>query len=206
VNSTRSSAHPIARRGTLFVISGPSGVGKGSVVQRLLARDPEGLGYSVSYSTRPPRPNERPDRDYVFVTPDRFEDMAVGGEFLEWAEVFGHRYGTAAEPVERMLAEGRDVVLEIDVQGARQVRERTPDAVLIFLAPPTTEELERRLRSRGTEDDAKLARRLEKAAWEMQQRTWFDHVVVNDDLEEATAQVEAIIQGSRTPTGGPTHP
>lgn len=188
------------------MISGPSGVGKGSVVRRLLARDRKGLGYSVSYSTRRPRPRERPGQDYVFVTPDRFEDMAVAGDFLEWAEVFGHRYGTAAEPVERMRAEGRDVVLEIDVQGARQVKERVPDAILVFLSPPTMEELERRLRSRGTEDDAKLAHRLEKAAWEMDQRSWFDHVVVNDDLGEATAQVEAIIQGSRNPTGGSTHP
>lgn len=188
------------------MISGPSGVGKGSVVRRLLAHDPEGLGYSVSYSTRPPRPIERPGRDYVFVGPDRFDDMVAGGGFLEWAEVFGHRYGTPAEPVERMRAEGRDVILEIDVQGARQVRERVPDAVLIFLVPPTPQELERRLRSRGTEDASRMARRLEQAAREMDQRSWFDHVVVNDDLDEATAQVEAIIQASRTPTGGPTHP
>jgi guanylate kinase len=172
-------------------------VGKGSVVRQLLERDPEGLGYSVSYSTREARLGEVPGRDYVFVPPHEFERMTVAGRFLEWAEVFGHRYGTAAEPVERMLAEGRDVVLEIDVQGARQVHERVPDAVLIFLVPPSLAELERRLRSRGTEPEDKLARRLEKAAFEMDQSSWFDHVVVNDDLEEATAQVEAIIQTSR---------
>ncbi len=181
-------------------------MGKGSVVRRLLARDPEGLGYSVSFSTRKARPGEVPNRDYVFVQAHRFEDMVLAGDFLEWAEVFGHRYGTPAEPVERMREEGRDVLLEIDVQGARQVRERAADAILILLIPPSMGELEHRLRSRGTEDEAKLARRLEKAAWELEQASWFDHVVVNDDLERATAQVEAIIQGFRNPSEGSTHP
>jgi len=162
-----------------------------------LERHPE-LHLSVSVTTRAPRPDERDGIDYRFVSGEEFDRLVAGGELLEWAPVVGHRSGTPARPVEEALAAGRDVVLEIDVQGARQVRERAPDAVLIFLAPPSMEELERRLRSRGTEDEARLALRLATARAEMAQRPWFDHVVVNDRLDQATAQVEAIIQGSRT--------
>ena len=149
-------------------------------------------------TTRAPRPDERDGIDYRFVSGEEFDRLVAGGELLEWAPVVGHRSGTPARPVEEALAAGRDVVLEIDVQGARQVRERAPDSVLIFLAPPSMEELERRLRSRGTEDEARLALRLATARAEMAQQPWFDHVVVNDRLDQATAQVEAIIQGSRT--------
>ena len=149
-------------------------------------------------TTRAPRPDERDGIDYRFVSGEEFDRLVAGGELLEWAPVVGHRSGTPARPVEEALAAGRDVVLEIDVQGARQVRERAPDSVLIFLAPPSMEELERRLRSRGTEDEARLALRLATARAEMAQRPWFDHVVVNDRLDQATAQVEAIIQASRT--------
>ncbi|HYU93272.1 MAG TPA: guanylate kinase [Actinomycetota bacterium] len=163
----------------------------------MLERHPE-LHLSVSVTTRPPRPGERDGIDYRFVSDEEFDRMVAGGELLEWAHVVGHRSGTPAGPVEEALATGRDVVLEIDVQGARQVRERAPDAVLIFLAPPSLEELERRLRSRGTEDEARLALRLATARAEMAQQPRFDHVVVNDRLDQATAQVEAIIQASRT--------
>jgi len=156
------------------------------------------LHLSVSVTTRAPRPDERDGIDYRFVSDEEFDRLVAEGELLEWAPVVGHRSGTPARPVEEALAAGRDVVLEIDVQGARQVRERAPDSVLIFLAPPSMEELERRLRSRGTEDEARLALRLATARAEMAQRPWFDHVVVNDRLDQATAQVEAIIQGSRT--------
>jgi guanylate kinase len=149
-------------------------------------------------TTRAPRPDERDGIDYRFVSDEEFDRLVAGGELLEWARVVGHRSGTPARPVEEALAAGRDVVLEIDVQGARQVRERAPEAVLIFLAPPSMEELERRLRSRGTEDEARLALRLATAREEMAQQQWFDHVVVNDRLDQATAQVEAIIQASRT--------
>ncbi len=209
-SSPRSSAS-LSRRGNLFVIAGPSGVGKGSVVRRLLERDPEGLGYSVSYSTRHPRPDERSARDYYFVSEEQFDALVREGAFLEWAEVFGNRYGTPAEPVERQRASGRDVILEIDVQGARQVKERVPDAVLIFLQPPSFEELAARLRGRGSETEATIEARLAKAAWEMERARagLFDHVVVNDDLERATSQVAAIIErrrlgGDRTPTEGTT--
>jgi guanylate kinase len=151
-------------------------------------------------TTRRPRPGERDGIDYHFVSDEEFDLLVAGGELLEWAHVVGHRSGTPALPVEEALAAGRDVVLEIDVQGARQVREGGSEAVLIFLAPPSMEELERRLRSRGTEDEARLALRLATAKQEMAQLPLFDHVVVNDRLDEATAQVEAIIQASRTTT------
>jgi guanylate kinase len=187
------------------VIAGPSGVGKGTIVKQLLERDPN-LRLSVSATTRSRRPSEREGADYFFVSDPRFDELVASGALLEWAEVFGHRSGTPADAVEEALDAGHDVVLEIDVQGAGQVRERVPDAVLILLSPPSMDELERRLRSRGTEDEEKLALRLATAAGELRQAPRFDHVVVNDDLEGATAQVEAIIQGSRPPTEGPSYP
>jgi guanylate kinase len=185
------------RRGRLIVIAGPSGVGKGSVVQELLSRDPGGLALSISATTRAPRTGEVDGRDYFFVTEGRFQDMIDGGELLEWAEVFDHRYGTPKDYVESQLAQGSDVLLEIDVVGAAEVRRVHPDALLILLAPPSMAELTRRLRGRGTETDDKIARRLAKAAWELEQAGWFDHTVVNDDLSHASSQVAAIIEASR---------
>jgi guanylate kinase len=186
------------RRGTLIVLAGPSGVGKGSVVRRLLSRDPERLALSVSVTTRDPRPDEVDGVDYFFVSDDAFEAMIASDELLEWAEIVGHRSGTPARFVRDTLAAGRDVVLEIDVKGAQQVRARIPDALLIFLLPPSFDELERRLRGRGTEGEDRLARRLETARWELQQEGWFDARVVNDDLDRATGEVAAIIETSRT--------
>ncbi len=186
------------RRGTLFVIAGPSGVGKGTVVRSIRSRIAEGLVLSVSATTRPPRAREVDGVDYYFVDEPGFDRMVADSEMLEWAEVFhGHRYGTPAGPVELHRDAGRDVVLEIDVEGARWVRERVPDAVLILLEPPSREELERRLRSRGTESDDGIAERLAKADWELSQRDLFDHVVVNDQLDGASSQVAAIIEASR---------
>lgn len=144
--------------------------------------------------------------DYLFVTDEAFDRMIAEEEFLEWAEVFGARYGTPAGPIREALIAGRDVVLEIDVRGARQVRETVADAVLIFLAPPSPEELERRLRSRGTEDARALAGRLDKAGWELGQQRWFDYVIVNEDLERTSAQVAAIIDGFPASHEGRTHP
>jgi guanylate kinase len=187
------------RRGTLIVLAGPSGVGKGSVVERLRSRDPEGLALSISATTRPIRAGETDGVDYVFVDDAGFDRMIEADELLEWAEVYrGRRYGTPRSFVERALAEGRDVILEIDVEGARQVRQQAPGAVLILLKPPSMDELERRLRSRGTESDASIAERLAKAGWELDQRDLFDHEIVNDDLEHASSQVAAIIEASRT--------
>jgi guanylate kinase len=144
--------------------------------------------------------------DYLFVSDDDFSRTAREGGLLEWAEVFGHRYGTPVRAVQDALATGHDVVLEIDVQGAFQVREKMPTAVLILLEPPSLAELERRLRERGTEDEGRLAERLATAEWELGQRAWFDHVVVNDDLERAVDLLVAIIQGFPTSSEGPTHP
>jgi guanylate kinase len=174
------------------VISGPSGVGKGTVVRRLLAADPS-LYYSVSAKTRAPRPGEVDGRDYWFVSESRFDELIERGELLEFASMFGHRSGTPAEPVASMRASGRDVLLEIDVQGAAQIRAAVPDAVLIFLRPPSREELLRRLRARGTERGADLDRRLAMVDEEMAQADWFDEVVVNDDVDRAVAEVAAIL-------------
>lgn len=195
-----------SHRGKLIVIAGPSGVGKGSVVRRLLERDRSRtaagqtgpLAYSISVKTRAPRANERHGREYYFISEPAFDEMLRAGELLEWAPFVDHRSGTPRAFVEESLAAGRDVILEIDVKGAEQVRREVPDAVLIFLAPPSMEELERRLRGRGTEDDERIAKRLETAAWEMTQRSWFDHVVVNDDLQRAADEVAVIIDASRT--------
>lgn len=193
-----------ARRGTLIVIAGPSGVGKGSIVAQLLARDPDRLALSVSATTRAPRPGEVEGVHYRFVSDEAFDAMIERGELLEWAEVVGHRSGTPRRAVEELLASGHDVVLEIDVQGARQVRALVPDAVLIFVAPPSLRELERRLRDRGTESEERIALRLATASAELDERDRFDHVVVNDDLQTASSQVAAIIDASRTGAATPS--
>jgi guanylate kinase len=186
------------RRGTLIVLAGPSGVGKGSVVERLLSRDPEGLAYSVSVTSRRPRPGETDGVDYHFVSDDEFDRMIDDGELLEWAEIVGHRSGTPAGFVRDARAAGRDVVLELDVKGAQQVRAHEPEAVLIFLLPPSFEELEERLRGRATEDEVSIERRLATARWELQQEDAFNARVVNDDLDRAVEEVAAIIEASRT--------
>jgi guanylate kinase len=151
------------------------------------------LVLSVSCTTRDPRPGEVDGRDYRFTSPARFQELIDEGAFLEWADVFGHRYGTLFPPIAEHIGRGQNVILEIDVQGAASVRKNMPQAVLIFLAPPSDQELERRLRARRTEGEAELERRLARARWEMEQRSWFDHVVVNDDVERAAVEVAAII-------------
>ena len=177
------------------MIAGPSGVGKGTIVRRLLGLVPR-LRVSVSATTRPPRPGERHGVDYFFISDEEFSELAKTGGLLEWAEVFDYRYGTPTAPVQKALDAGHDVLLEIDVQGAHQVRERAPSALLILLEPPSMEELERRLRERATESEERLSLRMTTAAWELDQRSWFDHVVLNDDLDRATAEVAAILQTS----------
>jgi guanylate kinase len=188
--------------GRIFVISAPSGAGKSTVCGLLRRRMPE-LEYSVSLTTRPPRPGERDGVDYHFVSRREFLARAAAGEMLEYAEVFGNLYGTSAAVLAEALGQGRNILLEIDVDGAAQVREKFPQCVSIFLEPPSMAELERRLRGRGTEDEAVVKRRLARAALEMDQAHLFTHRVVNDDLDAAVAETAAIIQdGARASDAG----
>lgn len=189
------------RRGRLFILSGPSGVGKGTLRQRVIG-SLDGLVYSISCTTRRPRQGETDGVEYRFVTDDAFDAMARDGMFLEWARVHDARYGTLREDVERELDAGRDVLLEIDVQGAEQLRQRMPGAVSIFVAPPSNEELERRLRERGTEDGGVLALRLRNAAIELEQEGRYDHVIVNDRLDDAAKELEETIMGYRRSEAG----
>jgi len=182
----------------LFVLSGPSGVGKGTVSKRLRSSVPN-LWLSVSWTTRARRPAEVDGVDYEFVTKEQFEAERDAGGFYEWFEVFGDLKGTPRRPVEERLAAGMDVLLEIDVQGALKVKGLEPSAVLIFLMPPSGEELRRRLESRGTETPEALERRLDAAAAEEAQASEFHHVVVNDDLERVVAEVTGILSGSPHP-------
>jgi guanylate kinase len=182
------------RRGRLFVIAAPSGAGKTSLVRSLMEREP-GLRFSVSYTTRPPRPTERPGHDYFFVDRGEFERMVANGEFLEHARVFDNYYGTARRQVEKALAAGQDLILEIDWQGAAQVRGALPECISIFILPPSRPELERRLRGRGTDAEEVIQRRLRDAASDMTHWREFDHVVVNDDFEQALADLQAIVAG-----------
>lgn len=180
------------RRGRLFVLSGPSGAGKGTVRKEVFRRV-EGLFFSISCTTRSPRPGEVDGVDYRFISRENFVRRIEAGEFLEWAEVHGNLYGTLWSDVENTLSSGRDVVLEIDVKGAFQVMKRCKDTVSIFLAPPSTEELERRLKNRGSEDEVTIALRLKNALSEMAEADKYDHLVVNDDLEHAVEDLERIV-------------
>lgn len=181
-----------AMRGTLFVLAAPSGAGKTSLVKALLERIP-GLQMSVSHTTRPRRPNEEHGREYYFIGVREFDRMVADGQFLEHARVFDNLYGTARAPVERRLAQGGDIVLEIDWQGARQVRSAMPDCVTIFILPPSREALEKRLRSRATDSPEVIARRLRDAVSDMSHWREFDYVVVNDEFEKAVADLTAIV-------------
>ncbi|HLT90564.1 MAG TPA: guanylate kinase [Woeseiaceae bacterium] len=178
----------------LFVIAAPSGAGKTSLVKELVRRHPE-LVFSISYTTRRKRPTEQEGRDYFFVSEAEFAELEARGELLESACVFDHRYGTSRRQVESELAKGRSVILEIDWQGARQVRRACPDSVSIFILPPSRDELARRLRARGTDDAATIERRLADAVGDMSHWDEFDYVVVNDDFERAAAALEGIIAG-----------
>ncbi|HAK41262.1 MAG TPA: guanylate kinase [Synergistaceae bacterium] len=185
-------------RGRLFVISGPSGVGKGTL-RKALFETVEGLEYSISCTTRESREGETEGIDYNFISHERFRELVEQGSFLEWAEVHGNLYGTLKENVERILADGRDAVLEIDVQGALQVKGSMPEAVLVFILPPSEEELRNRLDRRGTEKEEDLEGRLKEARNEMLLSARYDHLVVNDDLDRALEALRKIIESYRDP-------
>jgi guanylate kinase len=182
------------RKTGLFVISAPSGAGKTSLVKALLARDPA-LSVSVSHTTRPRRPNEVEGREYWFVTPQQFQERLARGEFLEYAQVFDNYYGTGRATVAALLLVGRDVILEIDWQGARQVRQSAPECTTIFILPPSRAALEARLRNRQTDSEEVIERRLRDAVGDMSHYREFGYVVVNDDFETACRELESIFAG-----------
>jgi guanylate kinase len=193
----RGSADPDRpERGCLIVVSAPSGAGKSSLVQLALQRT-DGLRFSVSFTTRAPRPGETMGVDYFFVSEDEFVRMRENDEFLECAEVHGNLYGTHRETVEKALSSGLDIILDIDVQGAEQVRRNVVDAATVFILPPSLEVLEARLRLRNLNTPADLARRMRTASIEVQLYYLFDYVIVNDDLDRASAELEAIIVAER---------
>jgi guanylate kinase len=179
----------------VFVITGPSGVGKGTLIRLLRERVPE-LALSVSATTRQPRPGETQGEHYHFISDEEFARRVEAGEFVEWAEYSGRRYGTLREELERHTSGGRPVVLEIEVQGARQVRESLPDAVQIFIRPPTGDALRDRLVGRGHDDPDQVERRLRVAEEELAAADEFEHVVVNDRLDEAVEELAAIVRGT----------
>lgn len=179
----------------VFVITGPSGVGKGTLIRGLLGEAPE-LQLSVSATTRKPRPGERDGVDYHFLGAEEFSDRVAADEFLEHASYSGQRYGTLRSEVERQLEEGRPVVLEIEIQGARQIRAAMPEAVAVFIAPPSREALQARLIGRGTDTPEEVQKRMQTAERELEAQPEFSHVVVNDRLEEAIAELAGIVRGA----------
>ena len=185
-----------AGRGMLVVVSSPSGGGKGTLIDRVLKTVP-GVSYSVSYTTRAPRGTEENGREYFFVDEPAFCQMIERGEFLEWANVYGHLYGTSSAQVERERAAGRDIILEIDVQGADSIRHKVAEGVSIFILPPSFELLRGRLVTRGTDSAADLERRLKGAPAEVAQYENFDYVILNDDINRASQQLASVIYAER---------
>lgn len=182
--------------GELFVITGPSGVGKATVLSRLL-KNIDNVYVSISATTRKPRQGEVNEKDYFFMEREEFEKLIKEGKFLEYAEYVGNYYGTPAGSVNEMLKNGKDVILEIEVQGALKVKEKCPDANMVFIIPPSFSALEFRLRSRGTESDDVIAKRLEKARSEYLMADKYDYIVINDDIDKAADEIRAIIMSSR---------
>ena len=189
-------ASAIQRRGLLFVLSSPSGAGKSTIARMLMATD-DGLALSVSATTRPIRPGEVDGKDYYFVSDAAFDEMVAKGEFLEWAHVFGHRYGTLKGEVLKVIESGRDVLLDIDWQGTQQLKQVDPDIVRVFILPPSMEELERRLRARGTDSDEVIQRRMDRAAAEISHWAEYDYVLINNDAEKCRELVHNILKAER---------
>ncbi|HTO11358.1 MAG TPA: guanylate kinase [Candidatus Binatia bacterium] len=186
----------IKRRGTLFVVSAPSGAGKTTLCREMRLRLSD-LAYSVSVTTRPPRPGEIDGTDFRFVSEPQFRALLAGNEMAEWATVHGNLYGTPAAPLEAALRDGRDVLLDIDTQGAAQLRARYPDAVLVFVVAPSMGELEQRLRERRSDSEREITRRLQRAREEVMLWRRYDYLIVNRDVKEAMEQLASIIQAER---------
>jgi guanylate kinase len=187
----------VRRRGLLLVLSSPSGAGKTTIAHRLIAADP-GLTLSVSVTTRPPRQGEIDGRDYRFIDRQRFDEMLAQGEFLEHATVFGHNYGTPRRPIEEALADGRDIVGDVDWQGAQQLTERVRrDLVSVFVLPPSLEALRTRLQSRAQDSASVVSARMAKSAQETSHWSEYDYVIINHDIEESIAQAQAIVTAER---------
>jgi guanylate kinase len=192
----KKAPKPSRGRASILVVSAPSGSGKSTLVKRLIASMPD-LAFSVSHTTRPRREGEKNGRDYFFVTRRRFERMIAAGDFIEWAEVFGHLYGTSKAQFDKALAAGRDVLLDIDVQGYQQVRKRLPEASSVFVMPPSFLELKRRLTERHSDSPQAVERRLAAARQEISHWPDYDYLVVNDRLSQATRALRAIVQAGR---------
>ena len=185
-----------ATRGTLFIVAAPSGAGKSSLVNAVLAKEP-GIALSISFTSRAPRPGERHAQHYHFVSKEEFVAMVANGDFFEHAQVHGDYKGTARQSVEPQLAAGKDVLLEIDWQGARQVREKMPDCLSVFILPPSKDALETRMRNRGQDSEETIARRLAAAREEMSHYDEFDYVIVNEHFDAAAAELRAIFVAQR---------
>ena len=187
----------MAKKGTLMVVSGPAGVGKGTIVKLACEKAEGNIHLSVSATTRAPRPIDSEGVTYYFKTKEEFQSMIANNEILEWAEYVGNYYGTPRKPVEDALSRGLDVILEIEVQGAMQIKKNFPDAVLTFVAPPSREELENRLRGRGTETEEQILSRLKTAEGELARMGEYDYVVVNDRIEQASDDLITILRAEQ---------
>ncbi|MEK6283501.1 MAG: guanylate kinase [Acidobacteriota bacterium] len=193
---TDSAVRTTDGRGILFVVSAPSGGGKGTLIRRVLNKIVN-LSYSVSFTTRAPRSGEADGREYFFVTPQKFEEMVAANEFLEWAQVHGKLYGTGHRQLTREISEGRDIILEVDVQGAASVRSLVEDAVSIFILPPSFQILKERLVARGTDSADELELRLRNAPTELEHYSNFQYVIINDDADRAAEQLASIVYAER---------
>jgi guanylate kinase len=187
----------LAQTGSIFVLSAPSGAGKSTLAKRLVAGTP-GLIFSTSFTTRPPRPGEEHGREYFFLDNPGFDRMIAEGGLLEWVQVYANRYGTGKEWIQEQLAKGLDILLDIETVGAKAVKAAMPEAIMVFLLPPSAEELAHRLRGRGDTDEAQVALRLGHAKHEMEQAAHYDYLIVNDDLEAAFRRLESIVLAERS--------
>ena len=182
--------------GLLYIVSAPSGTGKTTLLKRVMAFFPD-MRFSISYTTRPPRPGERNGEDYHFISPAQFQQMVEEGTFAEWAEVLGNRYGTPFDSIREIRSQGIDLILDIDSQGARHIKDRFDGGVFIFILPPSVEALKQRLKARGVDEDEIIQFRVAKAREEMKQAAWYNYVIVNDSVDLAAEQLKSIIIAER---------